>query len=90
MTATKDIGLAEVTFCSDKEAETESKQPRFAVSFTARPSSRSTMSYYSLYKIKELDLGQEKSTCSATLIRKKPPQKAKESEERGGTHKRGD
>jgi hypothetical protein len=48
------------------------------------------MSYYSLYKIKELDLGQEKSTCSATLIRKKPPQKAKESEERGGTHKRGD
>jgi hypothetical protein len=39
LTATKDIGLAEVTFCSDKEAETESKQPRFAVSFTARPSS---------------------------------------------------
>ena len=33
--------LAEGTFCSDKEAETESKQPRFAVSFTftARPCS---------------------------------------------------
>lgn len=33
--------LAEGTFCSDKEAETESKQPRFALSFTftARPCS---------------------------------------------------
>lgn len=56
--------VAEGTFCSDKEAETESKQPRFAVSFTftARPCSPGGI-FDSWPEIKA-QIGPKRAACS--------------------------
>lgn len=56
--------VAEGTFCSDKEAETESKQPRFALSFTftARPCSPGGI-FDSWPEIKA-QIGPKRAACS--------------------------